>query len=156
MTSTGEPEGTWTIAGVYLLAEGRAGDGDGRVAVPDLQLSVSAAGIDVAREAGEVAWRGGWADLEELSMAEHSMLPDGREGLVVLVVERGGRRHRFVLPTQHPLLLASQIRVLAYEHGLRTGEPRSPVLRTLTAAVIIASAAALTVLLLSAAHVIRF
>jgi hypothetical protein len=151
-----ESEETWSISGVFVLADGSGGDGDGRVAIPHLSLHILSTGIEVAREDGTVTWRGGWEDLEELTMAEHSVLPDGREGLVLLLVERGGRRHRFVLPTAEPLLLASKVRQLALDHGLRTSEPRSPALRTLTVAVVLATVATLTVLLLSAAHVIRF
>jgi hypothetical protein len=153
MPSTGESEEIWSISDVFLLAEG---DGSGRVAVPNLKLTIRGEGLELAKTDGEATWRSRWSNLDELSMAEHSVLPDGREGLVMLVVERGGRHHRFILPTDEPLALASRVRQLAHDHRIRTSEPRSPALRSLTVGVVLATMATLAALLLSAAHVIHF
>ena len=64
-----------------------------------------------------------------MSPVERSVLPDGRDGIVILVVWRG-RRRRFVLTTDDVASTEASIRCRA--------------------------AAAITALLLSAAHVIHF
>ncbi len=86
---------------------------------------------------------------------ERSSLPDGRNGVVILVVERGHRRHRFVLPTDDPASTEASIRSCAAEHGLRTTSPVRGTARLLTGSIVLAAAAVITVLLLSAVHVIH-
>jgi hypothetical protein len=151
MASMGKSEEAWSIPDVFLLTEG----GDGRVAISDLQLTFVATGVELAKADGELVWRCEWGNLDELSASERSVLPDGREGMVVQIVEHGGRRHRFVLPTSDPATLESSVRQQARAHRIHTSEPPRAVMRTLTVAVILAGLATLTVLLLSAAHVIH-
>jgi hypothetical protein len=152
MTPVPESDDTWTVPGVYLLTEGP----DGRVAVPHLELTFLDHGISVDKSDGEEVWRAAWSDLEELVTAERSELPGGRDGVVIVVVERGGqRRHEFVLPTDDPVSTESAVQACARAHRLHTNPPHRPVARVLTAAVAVAAAATLTVLLLSAEHVIR-
>ena len=110
----------------------------------------------MAKQDGELAWQCAWPALDVLSTAGRSILPDGRAGVVVVVVEHGGRQHRFVMPTEDPGPLESEVRVRARAHRLGTFEPPAAVSRLLTVAVAIAAAATLAVLLLSAAHVLHF
>jgi len=89
---------------------------------------------------------------------ERSVLPDGREGVVILVVERSGRRrqHRFVLATDDPGSTEASVRDRADSHGLRTKPERPAVSRALNVSIVVAAAAAMAVLLLSAVHLIHF
>ena len=144
---------TWTLREVYLLT----GDIDSQVAVPQLALTLLPGGIELDKPDGEIVWSRMWTELREMSLVERSVLPDGSDGVVVDVVEkgRGGRRHRFVLPSDDPAELEEQLRGRARAHGLHTAPPRTPVSRLLTAVIVLAGVATLTVLLLSAAHVLR-
>ena len=138
---------------VYLLTEGQ----EGEVAVPHLTLTFLDSGLALQKADGEPVWDSAWAELEELSPVERSMLPDGRAGVVIMVVERGRRgRHRFVLATDDAAVTEAAVRARAAAHGLRTRSPRRAVSRLLMAGVVLAALAALTALLLSATHVIHF
>jgi hypothetical protein len=153
MPSVPDSDDSWTVPGVYLLTQGP----DGRVAVPQLALSFLDEGISVDKSDGEAVWSASWADLVEMRTVERSELPGGGAGVVIMVVERDGRRrHQFVLPTDDPASTESSVHQQARAHRLRTNRPRRPVSRALTVAVVLAAAATLTVLLLSAVHVIRF
>jgi hypothetical protein len=113
--------------------------------------------MEVGRADGEPVWSAGWSDLDEMSTQERSVLPDGGDGVVVLVVERGRRRrHRFVLPTDDAGTTEASIRDRARAHQLRTNTPEQAVSRWLTIAVAVATAAVVAALLLSATHVIHF
>jgi hypothetical protein len=151
MTS-GMPVEEWSIPGVYLLTKG----GDGRVAIPHLTLTFVTKGIQLAKANDEVVWSCTWSKMEELTMGERSMLPDGTDGVIMMVAEPGGRQHRFVLPTSAPAETEGAIRSLAAAHRVHGAAPPAAVSRRLTVAVAIATVATLTVLLLSAAHVIHF
>jgi hypothetical protein len=152
MPPADEPEGSWTVSDVYLLTDGA----HGRVAIPNLELRFVGAGVELARENGELAWRCAWSALDVLSTAGQSILPDGREGVVVVIIEHGGRQHRFVLPTQEPETVEREVHSRARQHRIQTFEPPAAVSRTLTVAVVVAAIATLTVLLLSAAHILHF
>ena len=92
-----------------------------------------------------------------MTPVERSVLPDGRDGVVMVVVERGRHRHhRFVLTTDDPAATEASIRGRAAAHGLRTTTPKRAVSRTLTLAIVVIALATMTALLLSAAHVIHF
>lgn len=147
-------EEAWTVRGVYLLTA----DADGEVAVPHLALTLLPEGVELDKPDGEVVWSCPWPELHEMSPVERSVLPDGSDGVVVQVIEKGrrGRRHRFVLPTDDAVSLEELLRSRARAHGLHTGSPHMPVSRLLTAVIALATVATLTVLLLSAAHVFRF
>jgi hypothetical protein len=147
-----DAEDDWVFPDIYLLTEAR----DGRVAVPHLQLAFTARGIDLEGGEDGGTWSSTWGELRELSTFERSVLPDGREGLVVVAVEREGRRHRFVVPTTDPSLTEEAVRDLALRHHLTTRQAPRAVRHSLTGAVVLASAATLTLLLLSACHVIHF
>ena len=69
---------------VYLLTEGA----EGRVAVPHLTLTFFDAGLALDKADGEPVWDSTWDQLEEMSPVERSVLPDGRDGVVIVVVER--------------------------------------------------------------------
>jgi hypothetical protein len=126
------------------------------VAVPALMLRFFADGIEVDKADGEEVWSRDWAELEELSPTERSVLPGGGDGVVVTIVEREQRRrHRFVLGTGDPDTTELFLRDLARAHGLVTQRPGRAVSRLLTAAILVAFAAVMTVLLLSAAHVVH-
>jgi hypothetical protein len=74
-----------------------------------------------------------------------------------LVVERAGRRaHRFVLAAVDADLTEAWIRERADFHSLRSATPQARVSRILLVAIGLALGATLTVLLLSASHVIHF
>jgi hypothetical protein len=152
MASVPDSDDTWTVPGVYLLTEGP----DGRVAVPHLELILFDDGISLDKSDGEPVWGATWSDLAELSTVERSELPGGRSGVVILVVERGGRRHEFVLPTDDPDSTESSVHDRARAHRLRTNPRPRPVSRILTLAVLLAGAATVSALLLSAEHVIHF
>lgn len=147
-----EPEDTWTVSDVYLLTDGT----QGRVAIPHLELRFGDVGVELARENGDLAWQCAWNALDVLTTAGQSILPDGREGVVVVIIEHGGRQHRFVLPATEPDTVQSELRARAREHRIQTFEPPAAVSRTLTVAVVVAGLATLTALLLSAAHVLHF
>ncbi len=138
---------------VYLLTEGA----EGNVAVPHLALTFLDSGLTLDKADGEPVWDSPWSQLEEMSPVERSVLPDGRGGVVMVVVERGRRRrHRFVLATDDVASTEDAIRGRAAAHGLRTRSARPAVSRPLTVAVVVAALATLTALLLSAAHVFHF
>jgi hypothetical protein len=147
-------EEAWTVRGVYLLTSGV----DGQVAVPQLALTLLPEGIELDKPDGEIVWSCTWPELREMSPVERSVLPDGRDGVVVELVEKGRRgRHRFVLPTDDPVSLEELLRRRARAHGLHSASPHTPpVSARLTAVIALAAIATLTVLLLSAAHVFRF
>lgn len=140
---------------VYLLPQGRGGE----LAVPHLQLTFLESGLALEQADGELVWGGAWAELTEMAPMARSVLPDGRDGVVVVVVERGRgrrRRHQFVLTTHDVVSTEAEVRRRAAAHGLRTMASTPAVSRGLTIGVGLAALATLTVLLLSAAHVIRF
>jgi hypothetical protein len=145
-------EETWTARDVYLLTEGA----EGSIAVPDLELSFMAEGLHLDKADGEAVWDSPWSDLEEMSPVERSVLPDGREGVVMLVVERDRhRRHHFVLASDDPESTEADIRVRARAHGLETTSPPAPVSRPLIASIVATAAVVLTLLVLQAVHAIH-
>lgn len=149
----GMEKDAWIVPDVYLLTEGA----EGQVAVPNLALTFGAEGIELEKSDGETVWHCAWDDLEEMSPVERSVLPDGQDGVVVAVVERDGRRrHRFVLAADDADLAEGWIRERAEFHGLRTSSPQAAVSRLMLVAIGLALGATLTVLLLSAVHVIHF
>jgi hypothetical protein len=152
MTPVKDSEEAWSIPDVYLLTKGS----DGTVAIPHLSLTFRSAGVELAKSDGEVVWRCTWTKMDELSTAERSTLPDGRNGIVVVVVERGVRRHRFVLPTEDPAGIEATVRTRAISHRIRTAGSPAPVSFRLTMAVMASAIITLTALLLSAAHVLHF
>jgi hypothetical protein len=139
------------VLGVYPLADGR----EGQIAVPHLTLTFGATGMALDPSDGGTVRGSSWTQLEELSLAERSVLPDGRDGIVILVVERGRRPHRFVLPTDDGESMEAAGRGRATQHGLRTSSPRRAMSRAPTVSIVLVAAALLTLLLLSAVHVIR-
>jgi hypothetical protein len=146
-------EEVWSVPDVYLLTEGR----EGEVAVPHLTLTFLDSGLALDKADGEPVWDSDWSELSELSPVERSVLPDGRAGVVIAVVERNGRqRHRFVLATDDAVATETALRHRAAAHGLRTRSGRPAVSRLLTVGIVLALLATMTVLLLSAVHVIRF
>ncbi len=152
----------WTVSGVYLLTEAS----DGAVAVPELTMTFGELGIDVDRPDGERAWSRPWDEIEEMTPTDRSVLPGGGAGIVIKVVERAHRRaHRFVVPTDDPVGTEQMLEDLATDHGmaasvheatpdLESGRGRE-LSRILTGAIVMAFVAVLTILLLSATHVIR-
>jgi hypothetical protein len=152
MTSGMPERDAWSIPGVYLLTKG----GDGRVAIPHLTLTFVPKGIELAKANDEVVWSCTWSKMEELTMGERSTLPDGTDGVVMTVAEPGGRQHRFVLPTSDPADTEAAIRNLAASHRVKGVAPPAAVSRRLTIAVAVSTGATLTILLLSAAHIIHF
>jgi hypothetical protein len=144
----------WSVPDVYLLTAGPAGE----VAVPHLTLTFLDSGVALDRADGERAWDSSWAELKEMSPVERSLLPDGRAGVVIVVVERGrrGSSHRFVLATDDAPGAEAAVRARAAAHGLRTTAPRPAVSRLLMVGIVLAALATVTALLLSAAHVIHF
>jgi hypothetical protein len=146
-------EETWTVPDVYLLTEGTQGP----VAVPDLTLTFREGGLELDKADGDLVWDCNWADLIEMAPVERSVLPDGKEGVVIVVIERDKRRrHRFVLATDDVEATEELIRGRAGIHGLRTRWPRPAVSRLLTFAIVGALTITLTLLLLSAVHAIHF
>ncbi len=136
---------------VYLLTEGS----EGTVAVPDLTLTFLDTGVALDKADGEHVWSSPWDQLEEMSPVERSELPDGRSGVVIVVVERAGRReHRFVLAADDPAETEATIVRRAADHGLRTGT-KPAVSKALTALIVLAALATMTALLLAAVHVIH-
>jgi len=144
----------WTVPDVYLLTEGD----EGQLAVPHLTLTFDATGLALDKPDGEPVWFCGWDQLREMSPVERSVLPDGREGVVILVVESSGRRrrHRFVLATGDAGSTEASVRDRARSHGLRTSTERPAVSRALSVSIVMATTAVMAVLLLSAVHVIHF
>jgi hypothetical protein len=146
-------EESWTVPDVYLLPEGR----DGELAVPHLKLTLLDSGLILDQADGDVVWRGDWGELTALAPVARSVLPDGRDGVVVVVVERARRRrHHFVLATADVVATEAEVRRHAAAHGLRTTATPRAASRALTVAIALAALATLTVLLLSATHVIHF
>jgi hypothetical protein len=147
-----DPEEAWRIPEAYLLT----GVGEERVAIPHLVLTFGGRGIELAKADAEVVWDCAWTQLDEVSTSERSILPDGTDGVVVVVIEHGGRQHRFVLPADNPDQLEAAIRARATSHRIRTFTPPQAVSRTLNVAVVVATVATWTALLLSAVHVLHF
>jgi hypothetical protein len=146
-------EEAWSVPDVYLLTEGP----DGAVAVPHLSLTFLDSGLELDKADGERVWDSEWGGLDEMSPVERSVLPDGRDGVVVVVVEKGRRHsHRFVLGTDDAASTEAAIRDRAAAHGLRSRAPRRAVSRVLMVVVVVAALGAMAALLLSAAHVIHF
>ncbi len=146
-------EEVWTVPDVYLLTAGS----EGTVAVPHLRLTFRQRGLELDKADGELVWDCDWSDLVEMAPIERSVLPDGKDGVVMIVVERDRRRHhRFVLATDDADATEDFIRGRAGAHGLRTRWPRPAISRLLTFVIIAAFAVTMTVLLLSAVHVIHF
>ena len=140
------------MPGVFLLTEGPGGE----VAVPDLTLTFLDSGLTLEKADGEHVWGSDWGGLEEMSPVERSVLPDGRDGVVIIVVERGRQlSHRFVLGTDDAAAMEAALRGRAAAQGLRSRSPRRAVSRALTAFVVVAALAAMAALLLSATHVIH-
>ena len=112
-------EQAWSVPDVYLLTEGR----EGTVAVPHLTLTFFDSGLTLDKADGEPVWDSEWAGLEEIAPVERSVLPDGREGVVIAVVEREGHHvHRFVLATDDAAAMEAALRDRAAAHGLRTNQ----------------------------------
>jgi hypothetical protein len=142
----------WSVPDVYLLTTGP----EGELAVPHLTLTFLDTGLELEKADGERVWDCGWSDLEAMSPVERSVLPDGRDGVVVVVVERGRQgRHRLVLATDDALSAETEVRARAAAHGLRSSA-RPAVSRLLMVGIALAGLATITALLLSAAHVIHF
>ena len=117
-------EQAWTVPDVHLLTDG----GEGQIAVPHLTLTFAPTGMELDKADGEEVWSSTWTQLQELSPVERSVLPDGRDGVVILVVEREDRRrHRFVLPTDDVASTEATIRRRAV--GARAAERGRPGLR---------------------------
>jgi hypothetical protein len=145
-------EEAWTVRDVYLLTEGD----EGPIAVPHLELTFMDKGLELDKPNGEAVWNTAWSDLEEMSPVERSVLPDGSEGVVMLVVERSGRRqHRLVLPTSDAAATEASIRGRARAHGVETNRSRRAASRALNVVIVLAAAVVMTALLLQAAHVIH-
>jgi hypothetical protein len=143
----------WSVPDVYLLTAGS----EGELAVPHLTLTFLDSGLELDKAAGERFWDSAWAELEEMSPVERSVLPDGRTGVVVAVLERDRHgRHRFVLASDDPASMEAEIRARATAHGLRTNSAPPAVSRLLMIGILLAALATITTLLLSAAHVIHF
>jgi hypothetical protein len=152
MSTSSDATGPWSIPDVYLLTDGT----DGRVAVPSLHLALGSVGVALTKSSDELVWSCPWTELRELSTAERSVMPDGTEGLVLVLAERTGGRHRFVLPTTEPAELEAQLRALALHHRLQTNRTPRAASRALTTLVVLGTGATLAALLLAAAHVIHF
>ncbi len=139
---------------VYLLTQGS----DGTVAVPHLTLTFLDTGVALDKADGDHVWSSAWEQLEEMSPIDRSELPDGRCGVVIVVIERARRReHRFVLAADEPAETEATICRRAAAHGVRTRKARTrpAVSSTLTVLIVVAALATLTALLLSAVHVIH-
>jgi hypothetical protein len=147
---------TWTVPEVYLLTE--QPDGTGTVAVPHLTLSFFRDGIEVDKVDGEEVWSRAWGELGEMSPTARSVLPGGGDGVVLTLVERAPpqRRHRFVLGTGDADATELFIRDLARAHGLAARTRGRWGSRLVTAGLLLAFAAVMTLLLLSAVHVVHF
>ncbi len=141
----------WSVHDVYFLTEGE----DGPVAIPNLTLTFLPSGVALAKADGRRVWRSSWARLEAMWPVERSVLPDGRDGVVIAVVQRGVRRQsRLVLPTDDAGATEATIRERTAAAGLRAQTP--PLSQVLTVSIAVAAVATMTVLLLSATHVIHF
>jgi hypothetical protein len=145
-------EQAWSVPDVLLLTEGR----EGEVAIPHLTLTFLDSGLTLEKADGEQVWECDWTGLSELAPVERCVLPDGRGGVVIAVVEREGRRmHRFVLATDDAVAMEGAVRERAAAHGLHTRSERPAVPRLVTVGIVVALLGTLTVLLLAAAHAIH-
>jgi hypothetical protein len=130
----------WSVPDVSLLTEGRQGE----AAVPNLTLTFQDTGLALDKADGEPVWGSARGGLEEMSPVERAVLPHGRVGVVVVVVEQGRHhRHRVVLGTDDAAATEAAIRDRAAAHGLRCKAPRRAVSRPLMAVVAVAALAAL-------------
>ena len=164
----GPDDGPWTLPGVYLLADsgladsgvaenGGAESGGGEVAVPGLTLTFLETGVVLMGADGETVWESRWSEVAEISPAGSSVLPDGGPALQLLAVERSGRRWCcLVVPTEDTEATAASVRQWARSHGLRSRSGPPAVRTSLTVAVAVLVVAVVTLLLLSAAHVLSF
>jgi hypothetical protein len=150
-SASGETQ-AWSVDDVYLLTDGR----DGRIAVPQLRIEFDQLGLVLTKGNDEVVWSSPWSELGALATAERSVLPDGRDGIVIVIAERSGPRHRFVLPTTEPAEMENRLRTMAAANRLTTNRIPRAAPRALTALVVLASGGTLAVLLLAANGTIHF
>jgi hypothetical protein len=149
MTPPNTADDTWVTSGVFLLTDGS----EGRVAVPDLVLSIGEVGIELAKADGQLVWRCQWDEVSEFMVPGRSRLADGRDAVVVEVGERNGRPHRFVVPSADPAEDEQRVRDVA--RALVTPGSRSALSAFLSTVIVLAVLGTLAVLMLSADHVIR-
>ncbi len=139
------------FSGVYLLAS----LADGLGAVPNLVLELGEGGVTLSKEDDVTIWTTPWEDVAEIATPERSDLPDGSKGLVCVVTTRQRRSHRFVIASGDPSALEAALFSFAIEHGVRTDVPERSVPAIIAGAVLLATTAVVTLLLLMAGHVIH-
>ena len=139
------------FSGAYLLTVGP----DGPVAVPGLQMTFDRAGVTLAKKDGAAVWSAAWPEIGELSTPERSKLPDGSDGVVVVVTTRLGQSHRFVVPAEDAAALESALNSLAHHHDVAPSAAVKTQSWPLVIGAVLMAGAAVTVLLLAAGHVIR-
>jgi hypothetical protein len=119
-----------------------------------LSLSFLDRGVELEGPSGRTVWACEWSDMAEISSTGSAVLPDGGSAVQVLALERNGGEWHFVVPTDDPEATASSIRHRARYHGLRSAAQPPAVRRVVMVAVALLVATTVTVLLLSAAHVL--
>jgi hypothetical protein len=139
------------FSGVYLLSS--LSDGPGAIA--NLQLELGEGAITLTKEDGVTIWTTPWEEVTEIATPDRADLPDGSKGVVWVVTTRQRRSHRFVIASDDPSALEAALSSSGIEHGVRSDVPDRSVPAIVAVAVLVATAAVVTLLLLMAGHVIH-
>jgi len=139
------------FGGTYLLTSGPQGP----TAVPDLVLELDDSGVALSKADATAVWRADWDGIAGLATPERSRVPDGGHGVVVVITERSGRSHRFVVPARRPARVESALDTLARGHDASPERPERSLPVLVVVAVVVLLAAALALLLLAAGHIIH-
>ena len=129
------------------------------IAVPGMSLTFQTSGVEINKPNGTRAAVYGWDEITSVSGIEQSEAPDGRTA-IVMEIASGSKDHHFIVPTQEPESLISQIATLAplcqakkNKRGKGTANKISPV--SIGIAVVLV-AAIVAILLLISAGVLHF
>jgi len=139
------------LSDVYLLTEGP----DGPAAVPGLRLGLDDQKVTLAKGDGTVVWSTPWENVAELATPERSKLPDGEDGVVLVVTPHQERAHRFVVPSESPPSLEATLESVARRHGVAADPPERTLPAYIVAGAVVVVAGTVAILLLAAGHIVH-
>ncbi len=82
------------------------------IAVPGMSLTFQTSGVTINSPNGTRAAMYGWGEIASVSGIEQSEAPDGRTA-IVMEIASSSKDHHFIVPTQEPESLISQIATLS-------------------------------------------
>jgi hypothetical protein len=128
---------------------------DGPITVPELNLCFDDEGIEITNCAGERIWVASWNDVTEITTPIRSKTPDLRRGVVVLVGIRDVDEHRLTIPASRPQSVEKTLGKIARARAVAPDRPERPALKVVSVVVVALSAAGVTLLLLTAGHILH-